>query len=191
MFPKKKKEAMVKNSENLNTPISLFNKVPSSMVEGPKQFNDDHVDIITVEPEVLDQWDEQEKERDDCIIKEIEKEWDVVDSKPAETFSAKGHKEKARKRTLQKYISLKCGSDGRKLLDRIIEQAFYTWDSTVDVKPKYSDETVRFSQKLLFEWGYSKPAQKEEKTIEVTVEHRMDEALRLIHENRKKVKQLN
>jgi hypothetical protein len=194
MYKKKpQKINLVENTDEVNTPIQLFSKVPTNLIQPPIRLNDE--DIITVDPEVdkrmMDCDIKDQEIRDEIELEEIEKDWEVVEDLPDFTPIQKQLKTKKRDRTIQKYIALRVGKDGKRLIDRIIEQAFYCWDTTIDVKPRYSDETVRFSQKLLFEWGYSKPAVKEEKVLEVTVEHKLDQALKQIHENRKRVKLLN
>lgn len=193
MYPKKKiKNQVLDNNGELNTPLTLFKKVSTKYVAPPVKFDDD---IITVDPEVDAKMVEEDKKaqelKDEVELEEIEKEWEVVEDLPDFTTIEKKNKTTKVNKTIQKYIALKVGKDGKRLIDRIIEQAFYEWDQIKEVKPKYSDETVRFSQKLLFEWGYSKPAVKEEKSVEVTVEHKLDEALKQIHLNREKVKLLN
>lgn len=195
MYKKKPvKDKLVENTDKVNTPIQLFSKVPTSLVQPPIRLNEQE-DIITVEPEVDKQMEmsdiKAQEEREEQELRQIEKDWEVVEDMPDISFSDRHSRTKKATRTIQKYIALKVGKDGKRLIDRIIEQAFYCWDTTIDAKPKYSDETVRFSQKLLFEWGYSKPAVKEEKVLEVTVEHKLDQALKQIHENRERIKMLN
>jgi len=168
-------------------------------------------DTITIEPQIMDEWDRQtyknelerlqskmeevnklnilEEKLDEEIIPKEDRKYINPSFKYNSEITGKGKKSA---RSIQNYLSVKLGTDGRKLLDRIIEQALYTYDSSIDTSgPRYTDETIRFSQKILMDFGYPKPAHKEEKLVEVSIEHKLDDALRMIHENRQKVKLLN
>jgi hypothetical protein len=200
----KKNKTLVKNSDKINTKLNLFNMVDGDLIERPKtgDIEDVIAEIVTEEEEI-----ELEKKRklnlkrlEVTQLAKIEQENDItilndftrkryLDTAKLPTI--KVDTARARKKPVEQYLSVKLGSDGRKLLDRIIEQALYVYDAERDKgKPKYPDETVRFSQKILFEYGFFKPTIKQEKTVDVSVEHKLDDALKAIHDNRERIKLL-
>jgi hypothetical protein len=200
----RKNSTLVKNSEKVNTELELFTMVDKDLIERPKIIEEEVIaEVVTEEEDIeLERQRKMNLRRMEVTqLAKIEEENNIRVLNPltkkryldtTQMPNIKINTARARKKPVEQYLSVKLGSDGRKLLDRIIEQALYVYDPIRDKgTPKYSDETIRFSQKILFDYGFYKPTIKQEKTVDVSVEHRLDDALRIIHENRERIKLLN
>jgi len=199
-----KKKSLVKNSEKINTPFSLFSEVDQDFIERPQTIEE--VEFITEDltPEEEEQFEIQrqfnlkQKEIHELHMIETEGNVEILSDEEKDYLDTSKLKRikmppsnKGKRRAVEQYLSVKLGSDGRRLTDRLIEQALYIYDSEVDgINPRYTDETVRFSQKALLDFGFYKPTLKQEKTVDVSVEHKLDDALQAIHDNRERIKLL-
>jgi hypothetical protein len=195
-------KGLVVNNERVNAPFNLFSRVHPSLIEGPitpEPNNDIICDDFTKEEKILNRKKENLNKIKQVSAKlaKMEKVYDVeiltdeqrdlVDPDTLKRIKLPNNKQK--RDMIQDYLSVKLGSDGRKLLDQIIVQAMYQFDPETEVVKKYSDETIRFSQKILMEYGFFKPTVM--KSNAVTVEHKLDSALKAIHDNRERIKLLN
>jgi len=199
-----KKKSLVKNSEKINTPFSLFSEVDQDFIERPQTIEE--VEFITEDltPEEEEQFEIQrqfnlkQKEIHELHMIETEGNVEILSDEEKDYLDTSKLKRikmppsnKGKRRAVEQYLSVKLGSDGRRLTDRLIEQALYIYDSEVDgINPRYTDETVRFSQKALLDFGFYKPTLKQEKTVDVSIEHKLDDALQAIHDNRERIKLL-
>lgn len=189
------KKDLVENTEKVNTPLSLFKKIDKAFIDPPKQFIEpeivDDMDIIAEDLELAKEDIREEIDVNNKVyeIKTLEDKLNLLLDKANsgnDSHGVKSHIGAKLEQTIKKRIQLFCGEDGNLLIERLREMAFYSYDPQVDgVRPRWSEETVRFAVKMLIDNGYDKP--KEVKEVNISVEHKIDDYLKRIHQNRLKL----
>lgn len=93
-----------------------------------------------------------------------------------------------RNKRLEKYLDMKIGEDGKRAIDRLLDIAFYTYDSEKDgAKPLHGTANQLEAIKVILAYQFGRPKQSIEKQVDIdlSVEHRIAHVTKLLQQNKK------
>lgn len=93
-----------------------------------------------------------------------------------------------RNKKLESYLDMTIGKDGKRAVDRLLDIAFYDYDSKGDGKiPRHSTSNQLEAIKILMGYAFGRPKVQIDKQVDIdlSVEHRIAHVTKLLQQNKK------
>ncbi len=93
-----------------------------------------------------------------------------------------------RNKKLEAYLDMTIGNDGKRAIDRLLDIAFYDYDSKgAEKKPLHSTSNQLEAIKVILAYQFGRPRQSIEKQVDIdlSVEHRIAHVTKLLQQNKK------